>query len=109
MFIRAEVLTRALVAPLSALIVALSVAVPMMERADLSHAPVVESEHDPGRCAPSHDHTICTQAGANLATPAPTPERFRPQVVHVSLPSSVDVSGHTTALLGPPSRAPPSA
>ena len=61
---------RAFSAWLSALMVALSVAVPILERADLDHHVRWESEHDPGLCAPAHDHTICTQVGANLSMPA---------------------------------------
>lgn len=52
---------------LATLTLVLSVAVPLMERADLSLEPVAESAHDPATCAPSHDHTICTQVGANVA------------------------------------------
>lgn len=48
------------------LMLTLSFAVPLMERADQSHAPVVESTHDPASCPPGHDHTVCTQVGANL-------------------------------------------
>ncbi len=52
---------------LATLTLVLSVAIPLLERADLSLNPVAESEHDPGSCAPAHDHTICTQVGANVA------------------------------------------
>ena len=52
---------------LSALIVALSVAVPVMGRGDLSRGNAVESQHDPVNCAPAHNHTLCTQVGANHA------------------------------------------
>jgi hypothetical protein len=54
-------------APLATLLLALSVAVPVLERIDLSLEPVAESAHDPGACTPSHDHTVCTQVGANVA------------------------------------------
>jgi hypothetical protein len=52
---------------LATLMLLLSVVVPVLERADLSLEPVAESAHDPGTCAPSHDHTLCTQVGANVA------------------------------------------
>lgn len=52
---------------LATLTLVLSVAIPLLERADLSLDPVAESQHDPGSCAPAHDHTICTQVGANVA------------------------------------------
>lgn len=59
---------RTLVAtPLATLLLTLSVAVPVMEVADLAQTPVVESEHEPGTCPPPHDHTVCTQVGANHA------------------------------------------
>ena len=51
--------------PLAVAMLALSVAVPVLEVADLTHAPVVESEHAPDTCPPAHDHTVCTQVGAN--------------------------------------------
>ncbi len=60
---------RAVASPLAALLLTLSVAVPVMERADFAHAPVVESEHQPGACPAPHDHTVCTQVGANHASP----------------------------------------
>ncbi len=60
---------RAVAAPLTALLLTLSVAVPLVERADLGHTPVVESEHQPGSCPTPHDHTVCTQVGANHAAP----------------------------------------
>ena len=70
---------RAVASPLAALLLTLSVAVPVMERADVSHAPAVESEHQPGTCPAPHDHTVCTQVGANHAAPGAdtTPRAFR--------------------------------
>jgi hypothetical protein len=68
--IRAKRRNRTVVAaPLASLLLTLSVAVPIVERADLTHAPVVESEHQPGSCPAPHDHTVCTQVGANHAAP----------------------------------------
>lgn len=52
---------------LSLLMLTLSVAVPVLEQGTLLHQPVVESEHAPGDCPSGHDHTVCTQVGANLA------------------------------------------
>jgi len=51
----------------SMLMLTLSIAVPVLERADLADEPVVESEHNPAECPPGHDHTICTLVGANLS------------------------------------------
>lgn len=69
MMIRREqpTLRRVLGTLLATLLLTLSVAVPVLERVDLSLEPVAESAHDPGACAPSHDHTVCTQVGANVA------------------------------------------
>lgn len=49
------------------LMLTLSFAVPLMERADQSNDPVVESAHDPASCPPGHDHTVCTLVGSNLS------------------------------------------
>jgi hypothetical protein len=67
---RARGTRRAISAWLSALLLVLSVAVPFVERADLDHQQRWESTHEPGACAPAHDHTVCTQVGANLSLPA---------------------------------------
>lgn len=94
---------------MSALLLALSVAVPIVERADLDRREHWESEHQTGVCTPAHDHTICTQVGANLSLPA-----------HVGVPIPVlhefrglRGTGSTYAsprllALGNPTRAPPS-
>ncbi len=60
----------AVTAPLAALMLTLSVAVPLVERADLSHAPAVESEHQPDSCPKPHDHSVCMQLRASHAAPA---------------------------------------
>lgn len=49
------------------LMLTLSVATPLVERADLDQNLVVESEHDPASCPPGHDHTVCTQVSSNLS------------------------------------------
>lgn len=61
---------RAFAAWLSVLVLVLSAVVPILERADLDHHERWESEHAPGACTPAHDHTICTQVGANLSLPS---------------------------------------
>ena len=48
------------------LMLTLSVAVPVLERGTFVDRPVVEQEHAPGDCPSGHDHTVCTQVGANL-------------------------------------------
>jgi len=109
MFLRKRGIQRAFGAPLSALMLFLSAAVPLMDVADLRTEVVVESQHDPASCAPSHDHTVCTQAGANHALAHRTdvrapvaPLRTRaPLGVLGTVPSSVLADGHPTR--GPPS------
>ena len=56
--------------PTALLMLALGVTLPILERADLSASPVVESEHEPGSCPAPHDHTVCTQVSANHAAPS---------------------------------------
>lgn len=55
---------------LSALMLALSVAVPLLERADLGKVAAAESQHDPATCAPGHNHTLCTLVGASHSLPS---------------------------------------
>ncbi|MDH3270968.1 MAG: hypothetical protein OEN56_06525 [Gemmatimonadota bacterium] len=54
-------------AVIALLMLTLSVAVPVIEQGALFDRPVVEAEHEPGDCPSGHDHTVCTQVGANLA------------------------------------------
>lgn len=98
----------ALAAPLSALIVVLSVAVPLLERADIRHESAVESQHDPSTCPTAHDHTVCTQVGANHVAPSGGVGR-RPQPTSFAsrAPASAAPRGSAPPTLGPPSRAPP--
>lgn len=105
---RRDPIRAALAAGLSMLMLTLSVAVPVLEQGSLFHHPVAESAHNPGECPSGHDHTICTQVGANLAID--TNDVDGPQA-----PSAVSLSaveGHRalpTRTLGRanPSRAPP--
>lgn len=109
MFLSKRGIQRTFGVPLSALLLFLSATVPLLDMADLRTDVVVESQHDPASCAPSHDHTICTQAGANHALPHRTgvrtpvvPLRTRaPLGVLGTVPSSVLADGHPTR--GPPS------
>lgn len=86
----------------------LSVAVPLLERMDLPQRPHWELPHDAAGCMGGHDHTICTQVGANLTLPsspaiAPTSSGFLKspsRVAPVSLDRSALSDGH-------PTRAPP--
>lgn len=99
----------AVAGPLSALMLTLSVAIPFLERSDIRHETAVESHHDPSACPTAHDHTVCTQVGANHGAPSPGSLH---RAAHVSYRSPVPApppGARTPALIaGPPSRAPPS-
>jgi len=90
------------------LTLASSVAVPLLDRGGFFSTPTAESEHDLSRCAPRHDHRVCTQISANLAVASETHEHH---VAHVFVASALPAGpGATVAkplLEGPPSRAPP--
>lgn len=95
---------------LSALIVLVSVTVPVLERGDLTQTTTAESRHDPATCSPGHNHVLCTQVGANHALPSRQQLRVR---VTPSLGGHVagDLGSVFTPVLadGHPTRAPPSA
>ncbi len=93
---------------LSALVLTLSVAVPALERAEFAHEPAIESEHDPARCPRPHDHTVCTQVGANLSlAAAPTLVDHAQEVFGVTAPIEAPAAVHAIFTYGHPSRAPP--
>jgi hypothetical protein len=58
---------------LATLLVSLNVLVPLLDRAERSAGPVLESEHNPSTCVRAHDHTVCTQHSSNLSSPAGVP------------------------------------
>jgi hypothetical protein len=68
---------RAMAAWLSTLTIALSVAIPVFERADLAVTDTAEGQHDPGNCPAPHDHTICIQVRASFSAPSVTPGHQR--------------------------------
>lgn len=94
---------------LSSLMLVMSVAVPLVERADLDHSVRWESDHDPGACAPAHDHTICTQVGANLSLPSrpglPGPVLA---VLRVTRPADLTAKDRASRTDANRTRAPPS-
>ena len=95
---------------LTALLSLLSVAVPALERAEFAHESAVESEHNPAHCPTAHDHTVCTQVGANLsAASTPALVDHSQAVFRVNAPTEAPVSVHSVFADGYPSRAPPSA
>jgi hypothetical protein len=98
----------ALASPLAAVLLTLSVVVPVMDRADFAHAPVVESEHQPGSCPTPHDHTVCTQVGANHAAPgAGEAGQSLRAVQRVGVVFEVRASRDTRAHRSTSARAPP--
>ena len=60
------------------LLVSLSVLVPLLDRAEASAGPVLESEHNPSTCVRVHDHTVCTQYSSNLSSPSSAPRHGGP-------------------------------
>jgi len=86
----------------------LSVAVPVLERADLVHEPVAESQHAPGSCPSAHDHTVCTQVGANLSATTPGDEPGLTEILSaISSPVVALRVAQSPLPEGHPSRAPP--
>jgi len=103
-------LKRAVVSALATLLILLSVAVPLLERADFSTGTTIESEHDPTRCPRPHDHTICTQVAANHSAPATRPEGHGASLGYrISPPADVRIVSAARRTLQPPARAPPTA
>ena len=103
-----KVIRKTVSVSLAALVLTLSVAVPALERAEFAHEPAVEFEHDPARCPGAHDHTVCTQVGANLSAIAtPTLVDHHHEVFLAATPSEAPVAVHSVFEDGYPSRAPP--
>jgi hypothetical protein len=101
---------RGVSAAVALLSLALSVAVPVMERGALVAETAAESQHDPSRCAHGHDHRVCTQVSANLSL-APADTHHVPAQVIVRTASAVAAMSWpaSSTLEGPPPRAPPQA
>ena len=90
--------------------IVMSVVVPVLDRAEAVHEVVVESEHNPATCPPAHDHTICTQFGANLSAAAPPPAQLAANLVVRIVDPNTGVSLlRPSFAAGPPARAPPTA
>ena len=93
---------------LTALLLLMSVAVPVLERSELGRETAVESEHDPAHCPPGHDHTVCTQVSSNLA--APTAPGYAPEAGHVfgwTAPTATYRAIRSALAEGHPTRGPP--
>lgn len=105
---RNNVIRKALAAWLPALLIVLSVTVPMIDLGDFAHEVAVESEHNSATCPTPHDHTICTQVGANLAiVSGSTVVDHTHTVMRALAPIQAPGSVHSVFLDGHPSRAPP--
>lgn len=105
---KGEVIRKTVSVWLSALLFTLSIAVPALERAEFAHESAIESEHDPAHCPPAHDHTVCTQVGANLSlAAAPTLVDHTQVIFGVAAPVEAPASVHSVFAYGHPSRAPP--
>ncbi|MDG2239372.1 MAG: hypothetical protein P8L30_04170 [Longimicrobiales bacterium] len=105
---RDNALRKALAAWLPALLVILSVAVPALERDEFAAETVVESEHAPGTCPTAHDHTVCTQVGANLSVAsASTKISHDHAIVLASAPVEALEASRSVFMDGHPTRGPP--
>jgi hypothetical protein len=103
-----DILRRSFAGALAALVIASAMVQPVLERADVVHEPVVESQHAPGECPQSHDHTVCTQVGANSAAPAaPSVRGYFPPVHSIRPVTSHGLWTPIRERRDNPSRAPP--
>ncbi len=84
-----------------------SVAAPLLERGAVVGERAIESHHDAARCVHAHDHRVCTQVGANLALAAGESHQRLALVVVRAVPAAEVEAPGSSALAGPPSRAPP--
>jgi hypothetical protein len=109
MNLRGRYLRAAVTGPLVALLLQLGVVVPLLERTDAFTGPQVESEHGSDHCPTPHDHTICTQVGANQAVaivPASGPAQSSSPDALAPMRDGEFARGFYA--LGAPARAPPS-
>ncbi|MCG6956621.1 MAG: hypothetical protein LJF04_11595 [Gemmatimonadetes bacterium] len=100
---------RAFGVPLAVLMLAPSVAIPILDRAELEHHLALERPgHDPSTCPPGHDHNLCLQVRANHPVPTVGTEWLRPAEVvsFVEPPEASAVSPRPTRATHHP-RAPP--
>ena len=93
---------------LTATMLTIWISVPLLEQVDLVHEPIVESEHSPSTCPPAHDHTVCTQVGANLATLSGGVEKKQPDIL-IRVPDSFEINVFVQSAFtrGHPARGPP--
>jgi hypothetical protein len=103
-----EAIRRRCAPVLVTLLVSLSVLVPLLDRGELNGGYAFESEHDAATCVRAHDHTVCTQFGANHSIPSAAPRHGTVSHVAAALDTLADQlfapqDLHTSHL----SRAPP--
>ena len=99
---------RCLATALAAVMLTLSIVMPVLDRADITAEPVAESEHVPAECLQGHDHWICTLVGANHAAAASASSGHQQQRLHPLASLTPRLAAvQATILQGPPSRAPP--
>ena len=102
-------LQRLLAGLLAVAALALGPAVSVLDAEEGKHGPVMESAHDAAECVHGHDHSICTQVGANVGRTT-VPPRHGLGADHRREPSLLarDVAAPTAPLVRPVgSRAPP--
>lgn len=93
---------------ITALLLAVSFAVPVLDGPELLGQLVVETQHEPGECPTGHDHSVCTQVGANMSFPGEVAQRAEFDAFTV-VRVTVDLGPGATEVfhIGHPSRAPP--
>jgi hypothetical protein len=104
-----QLIRRVLAPTLAALCFASTVVAPLLDADDQGHGSVLESKHDASTCLRGHDHTICTQVGANAgATTSFVRHRVGTHAQRVCLYTLNERLAHSAASFLPlGSRAPP--
>ena len=103
-----DALRKLLSSVVTLLMMTVSVAVPLMDRAEPSVELAVESEHDQSRCRHAHDHRVCSQVGASSSLASGAYEhRLGHVATQVATPVDAEGTATRTFREGPPSRAPP--
>lgn len=93
---------------LAALMLTLSVAVPLMERADVVVGTLAVESHHTAQCPHGHDHRLCTQIGANFSfVTNGYHHRVAPVLLRTTPPAAPATRAFQPFREGPPSRAPP--
>lgn len=93
---------------LGVLVLGQAVLTPLLERSEGGRRSVLESRHVAGSCVVGHDHTLCTQVGANRALSTDV-VRLRLPVVALSVSTRIEAPRLASASRDPGHRprAPP--